>query len=174
MRYLWKNYGATQKGVPEDALEKMLRSYSTLLSDNLHQWLNEASELPLAEWLATAGITLTFKAAKKQKAGGWDLRFDLNYVVTYVQTGGEAHRVGVATGDTLIALDGIAFSDCHYKNVRKNVGCDKIMPLHVMRDDRLLCFDIAFRAPQKEAASLTLQENPAPNVLALRKSWMGE
>ncbi len=187
MRRLWKEYGALQKGVPEGRIESLVLEVMALDPKNtfavtMRQWLHKAQELPLKELLAMVGLDLQFKAVsgseEKQAvwrgAGTWGCTFENQqnqWLIKQVYEGGEAQKVGLAAGDKLIALDGLVFSEASYDLMRQQVGLDRPLCCHVIRDDRLLSFELCFRALPMETAALVLHSEDDLGAV-FRQAWL--
>ena len=65
MRALWRRYGRSGLGVPEDGVERVAEEASGLkLRPLFDRWLRGTAELPLAELLGTVGVELEVRRPK--------------------------------------------------------------------------------------------------------------
>ncbi|MGH8679559.1 MAG: peptidase M61, partial [Burkholderiales bacterium] len=62
MRALWRRFGKTGQGVPEDGIQQIAESVAGVpLKNFFHRALNSTEELPFARLLATMGIEMTLR-----------------------------------------------------------------------------------------------------------------
>lgn len=182
MRALWANWQATGRGVAEDEWERVACEVTGLdLKPFFDAALRGTDDLPLAQLLATQGITmaLTPAASASDKGGVVDaLPQALKRPVLGVKTagdaagvklaqvldGGAARRAGLSAGDVVIALDGLRVSDLDRALERYAVG-DKVK-VHAFRRDELMKFELVLEAAPADTCRLLLDNEKAGDWLA--------
>jgi predicted metalloprotease with PDZ domain len=194
MRALWRRYGRTGLGVPEDGVERAAEEATGLrLRPLFDKWLRSTDELPLAPLLAAAGIELELRppegpadrggrpAAKsaaalaervslgaRTAADGPDVR------LTHVLDGGAAQRAALAPGDVIAALDGIRVTPKTLEARLARLRPGDRVRAHVFRRDELHEREIEFVAPAADTCVLRFDKRAAARALRLRRGWLGE
>ena len=125
MKALWTEFGAKGVGVPEDGVETLAEQITGLdLSDWFDAVVRGVGELPLDELLSTVGVQLCERepkshadlggvpATQKQAChmGCSFVKSPAGAKIRQVFDGGAAQKVGLSSGDVLIAIDGIKVS----------------------------------------------------------------
>ncbi|MGZ7041693.1 MAG: M61 family metallopeptidase [Thermoanaerobaculia bacterium] len=107
MRFLWGEYGATMRGLEENAIEKAVAFVSGYdFSDFFHRYVDGVEPLPYGQLFAQAGIT--FESTPRQAGLGARFRTgDGGVVFESVVPGGGAMIAGILPGDELLAIDGV-------------------------------------------------------------------
>src|SRR5690606_26677241 len=122
VRELWRRYGATGTGVPEDGFERLAEEVAGIeLGAFFDRAIRGTEDLPLGELFADFGIAFELRPSigpedRGGTPGPQDGQAPLTLGVTYrprpdglelttVLDGGPAQRAGLSPGDVLIALD---------------------------------------------------------------------
>ena len=191
MRELWKRYGMTGIGVPEDGIEKVAEQITGLkLSRFFDQAVRSTHDLPLQKLLATVGVQMRQRPARsgvdrrdqmsrKQRQvsrgvalgvrtsnDGGDLK------LSQVFEGGAAQKAGLAAGDIVIAIDGLRVTP---DNVDAHLGrysAGETVPFHAFRRDELHVLPVKLEAARLDAWSLSIVEDAGQSARA-RKAWLG-
>lgn len=155
MRLLWQRYGrdfyrGKPQGLDEEALPALVREATGVdVRRFVARYAYGTADLPLAELLATAGVTLQWKPAapiptidvRVRKQGD-------TLALATVFEGGAAHKAGLSAGDVLVAVDGL--------RVDAPAGLDVLLSqyragervrVHVFRRDELRVFTVRLSAP---------------------------
>jgi predicted metalloprotease with PDZ domain len=193
MRALWRRYGRSGLGVPEEGIERTAEEVSKLkLRPLFDRWLRSTEELPLAPMLATVGVELEVRPAEgssdrggrpaakgaaalaervalgARTAGeGGDVK------LTHVLDGGAAQRAGLAAGDVIAALDGIRVTPKTFDAQLARLRPGDRVRAHVFRRDELHELEIAFAAPPADTCVLRFDKRASPRALKLRRGWLG-
>lgn len=186
MREAWALWGRTGEPVPEGGLEQLAKSCSGLdLSEFFDLALRSTAPLPMAELLAAFGV----RAWKRPPYGAMDaggrskgsaLRISLGLslkagttTVAQVLCGAPAVAAGVHAGDQLLALDceRVTASSWPAMVAALQAGC--AVPLHVFRDERLLCLSVVPAPPADNTWTLQLDDEADAAALRLRHAWLG-
>ncbi len=193
MRALWQRYGKTGRGVPEDAVEALVQEVSGLeLTDFFDQAVRGTADLPLTQLLARVGVELRLRPAKDAKDIGaavdefsapkaprcLGLRLTKDgsdAVIAQVLDGGAAQQAGLATGDTLMALNGLRVTAANLQQLLDRAPETEPLELHAFRRDELMVFACAVRFAPADTCELRLLPLPEvePAVGALRAAWLG-
>jgi predicted metalloprotease with PDZ domain len=166
MRLLWNRFGKSEQtfGLSEDGFSEIIEDATGLdLRDELAQWVEGTTDLPLAELLLPLGIEMKQEAAKDEppSLGLWTVQRGSDLVTKTVLKDGPAMRAGLSAGDVLVAIDGLRVNDTSLKKQlgRKRPG-DRVS-VHAFRREELLTIDIELEAPRPELVTLrTLKTGP--------------
>ena len=186
MRALWSRFGAHDIGVPEGGLEAVASEISGLdLKIQFDLWLRGTSELPLAELLASFGVTASLRLShgsgdeggRGESRGAPSITLGLNLragetVVATVFSGSPAEAAGLAAGDQLIAIDGLKLTAGNWANRLEALHPGVAVPLSYFRGDELMTVSIVPAAPVFDTWTFTLAEASGA-VLERRVAWLG-
>ena len=191
MRAMWKRYGRTGKGVPEEGVEQIAEE---VCGANLNRFFDSAvyrtDNLPLPRLLKHVGVELQLRPAESisdrgGKAGSnpslnASKRADLlirtrangNEVrITHVLESGSAQRAGLAPGDVIVAVDALRVTGTNFDKLLSQRKPGEHIRLHVFRHDELLQFDVQLSAPARDTVFLTAREDRSYDHA--RRSWLG-
>lgn len=190
MRALWKRYGRSGNGVPEDGVERIAQQ---IAGANLNRFFELAvhgtDELPLARLLKTMGIDTGMRAADsladrggKPASGraGAARRVDLGVRlnsgagevrITHVLDSGTAQRAGLAAGDIMVAIDGVRVSGSNTEKLLSHRRPGDTVRIHAFRRDELMQFDAKLAAPARDTCYLTAMDEPS--LERSRRAWLG-
>jgi predicted metalloprotease with PDZ domain len=188
MRELWSRYGQTDVGVPEDGIEAIVGEVThRSLADFFDLALRSTQDLPLAELLATVGVTMSLRPATDQNDKGGKVveqppprswlgartsadaqgaRLDA------VLDGGPAQSAGLATGDVVIALDGLRVGA---EDIDKRIAAyasGARVEVHAFRRDELMRFELETAAPPFDTCVLSFAAELDSRTAALRDAWL--
>jgi len=106
MRQLWREYGETQRGLEEDAIERAVASVSGLdVRDFFARYVDGVDQLPYAELLEPAGVEASF-TLRDASLGAKVRRAEGRLIIDSVIHEGAAMAAGLLPGDELLAIDG--------------------------------------------------------------------
>lgn len=193
MRELWRRFltgeeNGTLYGVAEDEFEAVAVALcEDDCADRIRQFFKRAvfdtEDLSLPETLSQRGVELQWRTAESQADGGGtsgsgevgnlSLGARLSagptgLTVNQVFEGQPAQRAGIASGDRLIALNGLAMTtpeDVQRLLRRHNAG--DVIPAHLFRRDELQTPDITLTPAPKDTGYLTVQDQ------VLVDQWLG-
>jgi len=195
LRVLWRDCGRTGRGVGEDELEPLIeRVVGIDLRWFLHQALRGTADLPLAEVLASVGVCIRLRPARDAEDRGGSggpavaeadvhakralgVRLKKNVAETVLATvfeGGAAQRAGLAPGDILVAVDGIRARPENLECLVAAAPAGEALPVHVLRRDELLEFQVTPLPAAEDTCDLWLSEQPTPAQRAAIDAWLGE
>jgi predicted metalloprotease with PDZ domain len=193
MRALWRRYGRTGIGVPEDGVERVAAEVSGLqLGTLFNRWLRSTAELPLEEMLAAVGVEMEVRPAESasdrggrpvaKSAAALAARVVLgartstegNEVkLTHVLDGGPALAAGLAAGDVIVAMDGIRVTPKTLEGRLAQLRPGDRAKLHVFRRDELHEIGIRFAAAPADTCVLRLDRRAPARAASLRRGWLG-
>jgi predicted metalloprotease with PDZ domain len=175
MRALWKKYGRTGIGIPEDGIEAVAAEVSGLnLKIFFDQTIRSTQQLPLKKLLSHAGIELHFTAPQNALDSGGviteptnanvqKIKHDLGFTYTDTPSGlrvkqvfdnSAAQRSGLAPQDMIVAFNRTRPSK---NNVQRIVDLEKkntSIPIHIFRDDVLHTLQFKIEPAQRDTAYL--------------------
>ena len=159
MRALWERFGQPGIGVPEDGIAGLASELAGRdLDDFFARYVDGTEDLPLAELLATVGVSLKLRVARNARDQGGDpgtgttdgddadspaarttLGFDLaaggEAEGPHVYNGGPAERAGLAAGDALVAIDGLRVNAAAVESLRQQRHAGDALAIHAFRRD---------------------------------------
>jgi predicted metalloprotease with PDZ domain len=191
MRLLWRRYGMTGRGVPENGVEAAANEVAGQdLSALFDRWLRGTEELPLQEIFGTVGVECCFRAAERQQDPGGQPgrntqggpRAELGVLfrnggaqypeLQTVFNGGAAHQAGLSAGDVLIALNGIRQSAPEIENTLQRYKPGDRVRVHAFRRDELMSFDVRLQAAEMNVCYLRFDARAEAAQLRQRKAWL--
>ncbi len=193
MRALWRRYGRSGLGVPEDGVERTAEEASGLkLHALFDQWLRSTDELPLAPLLATAGVALDVRPpegpsdrggkptskgaaalAERVSLGARTAAEGADVRLTHVLDGGVAQRAGLAAGDVIVAIDGIRVAPRTLEARLAALRPGDRVRVHAFRRDELHALEIVFAAAPADTCVLRFDKRAVARALKLRRGWLG-
>ena len=192
MRALWQRYGQGGIGVPETGIEQLAQEVSGVpLGAFFDKALRSGDDLPLAELLATHGVTLTVRPAesdsdkggKSAKKSDAELALRPTLGVRLVESvaevklnqvfdGGAAQGAGLAAGDIIVALNGLRVMRANFEKVVTSYAVGTALRLHVFRRDELREFNVVLQAPTADTAMLMFSMQPDAAATLRRQAWL--
>jgi predicted metalloprotease with PDZ domain len=192
MRALWRRHGQPDIGVPEDGIETLACELAGRdLSEFFARYVHGTDELPLQDWLASAGIGMLLRPAKDPNDKGasadqapeavepepvlgarWS-NDNGAALLSHVLDDGAAQAAGLSAGDRLIALDGLQISPD--KLAKLIARSDGPVTIHAFRGDELLQFQVQPLPAPADTATLWLlaDDRLSPAQRARRAAWLG-
>lgn len=167
MRALWQRWQADGRGVEEDEWETLATQVSGL---NLVSFfacaLRSVDPLPLAELLASVGVTLTHNggSVSAPTLGVKTERDPLGWKIKCAYQHGPAQQAGLSGGDVLMALDGLRIHDLDAMLTQYQVG--DCVTVHAFRRERLLTVQVTLQARPHDHCELAFN----PEAV---KGWLG-
>lgn len=179
MRALWTRYGRTDTGVPEDGIERLAAEISGLELDAFFdEALRSTRDPDLAGLLAPFGIELRWEAA--EPGDGYSPHIGAMFGddrglprLQQVLEDGAAQRAGLAPGDRVVAVDGVHLPAGAFDRRIASLPAGTPVPVHVLRDDRLLECTLTPDEPARERCRLGLARGVEEVVRQRREAWLG-
>lgn len=191
MRLLWKEFGITGIGVPENGIEgAVARLLGEDLDDFFDRYVYGTDELPLDQWFAAVGVGMRTRAARNpedlggyQKAlieempcAGLGAKFDgspAGLRLTTVLLGSPAAAAGLAPGDLLVALDGERVTTGNLADLMVRAMGESVR-LHYFRRDRMCTGNLKVRQAPADTCELWLLDDHDMDgaVSARRRAWL--
>lgn len=184
MQACWRTYGQQESGSDWSLLAQILDLFSadSSISSLLWQWIDEATPLPLAESLATLGVTLSMRPAvnhldvsgakafvvEPRAFGAWYEMKAEGMLINAVAEHSAAKYAGLMSGDLVVAVQGLKLTETTWREVMQRSEADSVIELHLFRQQRLLCLTLP-AAPA--TATVAMLELVADHPIAER--WLG-
>jgi predicted metalloprotease with PDZ domain len=187
MRYLWREFGKTGKGVPEDAIAVFEQCSGASLREFEAKYLNGTEEPDWIEAFSRVGIAYEPRLSHNATDRGGPTngapemhvrRFGMvvadsgDATLRYVLADSVAHAAGLCAGDTLAAIDGLrATRTTLTKHVARLVAGERVT-LHYFRHDVLRTAELVVPNESPDTVCLRLQASPTEAVRTLRAAWL--
>ena len=156
MRELWRHHGQTGIGVGEDDLRCIAERLSGVdLRRFFADFVHGTRELPLKSLLAEQGIRLDWEEAKTPSLGIKTATEGNSIQLATVFDDGAAQAAGLASGDVLIALDGLRVTPASLERMLARYQPGDTLKIHAFRRDELMEFSLRLTAPDRDTAQLT-------------------
>lgn len=196
MKRLWKGFGAVNRPVPEGELSRVIIALARevggeageqALQHYFERGLYGTDDLPLAQDLAVFGVEAALRVNRgaADRGGRNTGKAESNFIglrtkpvdgavqVTGVVADGPAERADLAVGDRLVAINGR-----QVKAAKFAAQCSALVPgepvtVHRFRDEKLISSVLTPQPPASDTWTFTLVADPAPEVAARRKAWLG-
>ncbi len=190
MQQLWQQHGKTQQGTTADTFSRVIEETCQLdLRDFMHQYLNGTEDLPLAELLASMGLSLKSRVAESMDdAGGTPPRPDatplpfqlglkllpdsLGARVQLVLDNGCIQDAGIAAGDVIVAVNNLRTSSENLYDLLRPFKVGDKVTFHVFRRDELMTFIVQLTAACDDAYYIDVSDEPA--LHEKRNTWLNE
>jgi predicted metalloprotease with PDZ domain len=193
MRELWRRYGRTGVGVPEDGVERLAEEVTGVkLRALFDRALRSTAELPLEPLLATVGVEMEVRPAESsadrggrpaaQRAAALAERVVLgartggdgaDLKLTHVLDGGPAQAAGLAAGDVIVALDGLRVTPRTFDALLARRRPGDAVRVHAFRRDELHERVVRLAAAPLDTCVLRFAAKAGPAALRLRHGWLG-
>ena len=185
MRQLWRRYGESGEGVPENGIERVARDVGgDSVAQFFGRYVEGTEDPPLASLLDAFGVALQMRVAGgasdrggKPAAGaqpacwlGVKLTSDLR--LQNVFSKGPAERAGLAPDDALVAIDGVRASTSSLDSLLKDRAPGEHVTIHAFRRDELMEVDLELAAPPLDTCFLTLRDDVQDDVATRRRRWL--
>lgn len=180
MRALWQRHGRAGQGVGEGDIERLAVELSGLDLDGFFEHaLRTTVDLDLGGLLDAFGIELAWEdaaaengyvpqlAALVRDEGG------LPCLVRLIEDGA-AQRAGLASGDRLVAVDGIHWSGAKLPQTIARLPIGQPLAVQVLRDDRLLQRQLVLDPPAQDQCRLRWREDCDLASADRRAAWLGD
>jgi len=181
MQMLWKQYGVTGKGTPDNVIHLLLEELGYDFSEFLHNALYTTTELPVLELLTEVGITLhTRSRFDVRDQGGKKLKgaahgIGANYSsaamgveLSQVYKDSPAEAAGLAKGDNLIAINGYKIADGKLQSFLDKLDNESTAEISYFRRGRLHQTKMTVKAAAQDTVFLEITD---PKLAAL---WLGQ
>jgi predicted metalloprotease with PDZ domain len=190
MRRLWREYGQSGIGVPEDGVERIAAEVAGRpLEDFFERYVRGTEDPPLCELLARVGVDFRLRAAESQDDKGgrpasrpeWQPRAVLGVKSESAEGGvrlvhvfpeGGARRAGLSAGDLVVALDGIRLSQGNLDRVLGGYAPGSTVRVHAFRRDELIEVALTLTQAPHDTCVLSVIEDVDDHTRARREAWL--
>lgn len=195
MTELWKRYGKTRLGVPENGIQQLAEELAGAdLGEFFAAVVRGVDELPLEQWFEYMGIGYRLRPAKDQNDTGGtcdkpsepaDERRVLG--ATWVQQGdfvmlkqvmdhGAAQGAGLSAGDRIVAMDGLQVDAASLATRVERIGKGEKCVLTAFRRDELLTFDVTPKVAPSDTCELWVlpEQQCSAQQKQRRRRWLGK
>jgi predicted metalloprotease with PDZ domain len=189
MRALWERHGRPGVGVPERGIEAIAAEVTGLDLDGFFaRALDTAADLDLAALLATVGVDMRLRPARKAKDlgnvtdafepiepvsdTGLRLASGAEAKIAVVLDERPAQQAGLAAGDVLVAIDGLRVDGGSAGKRLRALPMGQPVTVHAFRRDELMTFQLTPAPAPADVCELRLDDTAPAEVLARRAAWL--
>lgn len=193
MRALWRRYGETGAGVPEDGVERLAEEISGLDLKGFFQGvIHGMADPPFSELFPRFGVKFELrpaetaadqggrrsketpeKLAQRPVLGARLAEHGAEAKLAHVYDGGAAQQAGLAAGDVIAAVDGLRATRANLDSLLAAYNPGEAVTVHAFRRDELMTFTAVLQAPPADTCVLSLLEEVDDAARALRSAWLG-
>jgi predicted metalloprotease with PDZ domain len=187
MRYLWREYGKTGKGVPEDAFAVFEQCTGASLREFEAKYVNGTDEIDWSSALATVGVMCESRVSLNATDRGgpaagspemhlrqWGMIVNDagDATLRYVLNESAAHRAGLCAGDVLVAIDGLRATRNAIAKHPLRFAVGDTIKIDYFRHDVLNTAQLTIPAPQKDAVTLAVNPSADTQCAQSRSAWL--
>lgn len=176
LRFLWREYGASETPVPEDAMRSVfLRSTGVDVSALLDVWVDAAAPIDVASVLARVGLEHV-RAHARSARGGLGVKTKTvggRVTVEAVLRGSPAMNAGIEHGDEIVAIAGRRVDD-GLDAALAQVSPGEVVQVIVAREGMIEMRTLVIGPPALRAGVLRVREGASDEERSLLRGWLGE
>jgi predicted metalloprotease with PDZ domain len=187
MRFLWREYGSKNIGVPEDAFGVFEQCSGASLREFEALYVNGVAEPDWKGAFASVGVHFEARASINalDRGGpasgavethlrqlGMVLIDTGDAKLRYVLSQSAAHAAGLCAGDTLVAIDGLRATRTTLQKHLARFTSGELLSIHYFRQDEIRQTELRVPTPDKDAVTLRLAEDVPQNVIQRRRNWL--
>jgi predicted metalloprotease with PDZ domain len=187
MRHLWREYGKSGRGVPDDAFAVFEQCTGASLREFEVKYVNGTEE---PDWVsAFANIGLAYEPRVSHNAtdrGGPASGTPEMHVrrlgmvpsdagdvtLRFVFSGSAAHAAGLCAGDTLVAIDGMKATRATIAKHLARFAEGDAIAIQYFRHDILCKTTLTIDAPRHDTVTLAVTKEANDRALSLRRAWL--
>jgi predicted metalloprotease with PDZ domain len=177
LAHLWQEYGATERPVPETAMQQVFEDVAGVPLDDLFDaWIRSAKEIDFAPTLAHVGLVVerSVRTDGASSSIGARLRSDGGRtIVAIVLRNSAAWRAGIDAGDEILGVGGIRMEGTSAEAALRGRAPGDAVDIVIARDGRLLTKRATLDPPRPDRVRLVAQKDAAPDARAAFASWLG-
>jgi predicted metalloprotease with PDZ domain len=175
---LWQAHGATERPVPEDAMQSIIEEVAGVgVADLFDGWIRSASEIDYAPTLAHVGLAIE-RSARADAAPcslGVRLRADGGRtMVSSVARDGAAWRAGVDPGDELLAVGGLRIEGTAVDAALRGRTAGETVDVLVARDGRIVSKAATLDPARTERVKLVAARDASPAAREAFAAWLDQ
>jgi predicted metalloprotease with PDZ domain len=182
LAYLWKNYGAVGRPVPEGSMQALMEEATGVsLGDLFDAWIRTPGELDYDRTRARVGLRLERESPPGQEsienkavrpALGLRARSEANrVVVATVARGGPAQMAGIDPGDELVAVSGRRIEVGSLDAALAAFAPGQKVGVTVARDGRVLSLEATLEQARPEKIRIVPRAEATPAERAMGAAW---
>jgi predicted metalloprotease with PDZ domain len=187
---LWQRFGRRHLGLAEDGFESLVAELAgESLAARLHALVHGTDDPDLASLMAAFGLKLELRQSEGPKdLGGTPARstatrlslgatFEVTAAglkLTLVLDGQAAQTAGLASGDTIVALDRIQLSADNLEQRLQRYDAGDEATVSYFRGDELRAATLALKPAPRDTCYIEIDPEAGPEAHARRASWLGD
>jgi predicted metalloprotease with PDZ domain len=175
MCFLWEEYASKGQSFPEEALTALIeKAAGCPLSDFFALTLRSTAELPYERYLGAFGLRLTVEYENRPYLGIRTQEKGGRTVLSAIEEGSPAHKVGLSPGDELIALDGWKVTHSDLKERLSHFSPKTLVDVTVFRREELITLGVRLGEPIAERFHLSIRKDADAKAQERLHSWLGK
>jgi predicted metalloprotease with PDZ domain len=177
LSHLWREHGACDRPVPEDAMQSIFERVSGApLADLFDGWIRSAAEIDYARTLAHVGLSLE-RSARADAIGcslGMRVRSEGGRaLVASVARDSSAGRAGIDPGDEVLAIGGLRIEGANVEATLRGRAPGDRVEVVVARDGRLLTKFAVVDPPMNDRVKIVAMRDAPASARNAFAAWLG-
>lgn len=171
MRYIYKNYGLQNKGLPEEGMEKIFNeAVGVDFKEIFTDYIKDTKGLDYNKYLDYAGLKMELKDDTEQLYLGFKAEYTTDgYIINKIEKNSPAEIAGLSVDDIIIAINDMRLIEGNLIDLFKP---GKAAELSIFRNDVLITKTILPENKVKKEYKICEIENPDSLQKSILKSWL--
>ena len=176
IRYLYQNYAARDKGVPEDGFQKALETITNgTFQPFFDDYVYGTKPIDYDRYLFHAGYTLEKGIDSKKPEAQLGIELSAQHeavTISSVRPGGGAYLAGLDIDDVIIAIDGKKATRNNITDLLNAYAPGETVEVSVFRRDRLMSFNVELGGGGNTTYRLRRMDDTSPLQNQTRRDWL--
>ena len=175
--YLWREYGAAERPVPEGALQEIFeQATGASIGDRFDAWVRSSAEVDAGPTLALVGLEIERKTRTDAAPCSLGVRVRSEggrAIVASTTRDSCAARAGIDPGDELVGIAGARVEGANVEPLLRTRAAGDVVDVLVARDGRLLTRKATLDPARPDKVKLVPQRDATPEARAAFEAWLG-
>jgi predicted metalloprotease with PDZ domain len=177
LAHLWREYGAPERPVPEDAMQSIFEHVAGVPLDDLFDaWIRSPAEIDYATALARVGLAVERSPRAEGPACSLGVRLRSDggrAIVAVVLRESAASRAGIDAGDEILGIGGVRLEGTAVEATLRGRTQGDVVEVVLARDGRLLVKHATLDPPRHDRVKLVAQRDAGPAARDAFAAWLG-
>jgi predicted metalloprotease with PDZ domain len=174
MRHLWKHYGRSVGGVPEEAMPQIIHAATGVdVGKDIAAWVMGHADVPLDRLFKAFGVVVAKKTGSRASGLGIRVKADGSILrVSAVLDGGSGQFAGLSAGDELVAVNELRVTATNFEKLLMRCQTGELLGVTVFRRDELRSYEVMLNPHRVEERELSFRSRLSARTRALLGDWL--